>query len=172
MHLFFTISVILYVQQVYIFNSGGESNNMWTIVLGCGIIYPATYDTIQMFRDGREYWQDPWNVTDFGLIWFSIFNIAIQNLLEPFDVICRANMIVVVVMILFKTFFFLRVFVQISYIVTMIRNVVIDLLPFLTFFSILTILLSLMIGILGIGNFVVPGKFAQENSIDDDGYFG
>lgn len=81
-------------------------------------------------------------------------------MLDPFDVICRANMIIVVVMILFKTFFFLRVFEQISYIVTMIRTVFVDLMPFLFFFAILTLLFSLMIGILGIGNFNVPGRFA------------
>lgn len=54
----------------------------------------------------------------------------------------------------------------------MIRTVFVDLMPFLFFFAILTLLFSLMIGILGIGNFDVPGQFAKENSPDDDGYFG
>ena len=40
------------------------------------------------------------------------------------------------------------------------------------FYVILLILFSLIIDVLGIGNFKVAGPFADNNSPDDDGYFG
>lgn len=81
-------------------------------------------------------------------------------------------MILVVFMLLLKTFFFLRVIESMSTIVTMIRNVVYDLRVFLSFYAIITVLFSLLIDILGIGNFYLAESFAKENQINDDGYFG
>ena len=81
-------------------------------------------------------------------------------------------MIMVVFMIMIKTFFFLRIFSSLSYIVTMLRTVIYDLRIFLLFYAILTILFSLMIGILGIGNFKINSAFSRNNSPEDDGYFG
>ena len=78
----------------------------------------------------------------------------------------------VVFMIMIKTFFFLRIFSSLSYIVTMLRTVIYDLRIFLLFYAILTILFSLMIGILGIGNFKINSAFSRNNSPEDDGYFG
>lgn len=92
--------------------------------------------------------------------------------MTPFTVAARANMILVVFMLLMKTFFFLRIFENMSYIVTMLRNVVYDLRIFLLFYAIITTLFSLLIGILGIGNFKLAESFAKVNNPDDDGYFG
>lgn len=92
--------------------------------------------------------------------------------MTPFTIASRANMILVVFMLLMKTFFFLRIFENMSYIVTMLRNVVYDLRIFLSFYAIITTLFSLLIGILGIGNFNLAESFAKDNQINDDGYFG
>ena len=81
-------------------------------------------------------------------------------------------MIMVVFMMLIKTFFFLRIFENLSYIVTMIMSVIYDLRIFLLFYSIITVLFSLIIGILGIGNFNIESDFSRDNDVDDDEYFG
>lgn len=76
-------------------------------------------------------------------------------------------------MLLLKTFFFLRIFGSLSYIVTMIVSVFYDLRIFLFFYFIITILFSLILGILGIGNFNDPNGFSRDNSPDqEDDYFG
>ena len=73
--------------------------------------------------------------------------------MTPFTIAARANMILVVFMLLMKTFFFLRIFKSMSFLVTMLRCVIYDLRIFLTFYAIITVLFSLFIDILGIGNF-------------------
>lgn len=83
--------------------------------------------------------------------------------MSPFSISARANMILVVFMLLMKTFFFLRIFESLSYIVTMIRSVIFDLRVFLSFYAIITVLFSLLIDILGIGNFNLPENFAKDN---------
>ena len=86
---------------------------------------------------------------------------------EPMNIICRINMIVLIFMLLIKTFFFLRIFVALSYLVTMLRMVIIDLKIFLFFYSILSFVFSLWISILGVGNFKVVSQFSQGFAPDD-----
>jgi hypothetical protein len=52
---------------------------------------------------------------------------------------------------LIKTFFYLRIFESISYIVTMIRIVLYDLRVFMYFYMILTLMASLIFAILRVG---------------------
>ena len=60
--------------------------------------------------------------------------------------------IIVILMATIKTFFFLRIFSSLSYIVTMLTVVVYDLRVFLIFYFMLIYLFSLIIGVLGLGN--------------------
>ena len=134
---------------------------MFGIVLAVGIAYPACYEGMQFVHEGREYFNDSWNYSDFISILSGIVNIGQQFIMSPFTVAARANMILVVFMLLLKTLFFLRVIESMSSIVTMIRNVVYDLRVFLTFYAIITVLFSLLIDILGIGNFKLAEDFAK-----------
>ena len=58
-----------------------------------------------------------------------------------------------------KSFFYLRIFHWLSYIVTMIYTVVSDLKVFALFFTILILLFSMVFAVLGAGNENVPGDF-------------
>ena len=161
MHFFYLFTIIIYIKQVYIDNALGDYQQLFGIVLAVGIAYPACYEVIQMVREGRLYLNDSWNYSDFISIFSGVVNIGQQFIMSPFTVAARANMILVVFMLLLKTFFFLRVIESMSSIVTMIRNVVYDLKVFLTFFAIIIILFSLLIDILGIGNFNLAEEFAK-----------
>ena len=57
-----------------------------------------------------------------------------------------------------KTFFFLRIFNDLSYIVTMINQVVYDLRVFLLFYQILIVLFSMIFAVLGVGNQNIEGS--------------
>ena len=61
----------------------------------------------------------------------------------------------------------MRIFDDLSPIVTMLTNVIYDLRIFLLFYTILIVLFSLLIGILGVGNKNVPGEF-QENFAEEE----
>jgi hypothetical protein len=45
-------------------------------VLAVGLFYPAVYDISQLAREGREYFNDPWNYSDFVSIMSGIINIG------------------------------------------------------------------------------------------------
>ena len=53
---------------------------------------------------------------------------------------------------LLKTFFFLRIFKNLSYLVLMMSRVVSDLIPFLAFYAILLWIQSLVFSIIEVGN--------------------
>jgi hypothetical protein len=68
-------------------------------------------------------------------------------------------MTVILLMQILKSFFFLRIFMWLSYIVTMINTVVYDLRVFALFFVILIVLFSMVFAVIGAGNQNVPGEF-------------
>jgi hypothetical protein len=61
-----------------------------------------------------------------------------------------------------KSFFYLRIFESLSYIVTMIFTVVADLQAFLLFFTLLILIFGFIFAVLGAGNPNQPGKFRDE----------
>jgi len=68
-------------------------------------------------------------------------------------------MTIILIQQIVKTFFFMRIFNTLSYIVTMIHTVIWDLRVFLFFYFILIVLFSMVFAVLGVGNANVPGDF-------------
>jgi len=66
-------------------------------------------------------------------------------------------MTVIMLMQISKTFFFLRIFESLSFLVTMIYQVISDLKVFLLFFSILIVLFAMVFAVIGIGNTNIRG---------------
>ena len=98
MHFFYLTVFTVYIHEVYIQNRSNinydadmvidetsgevepmesEGSDMYIILLTVGIAYPFTYDTIQQFRLGQDYWTDPWNYTDFALNISGLVNIIL-----------------------------------------------------------------------------------------------
>jgi len=75
-------------------------------------------------------------------------------------------MILIIFFGLLRTFTFLKIVASLSPIVTMLTNVVYDLRIFLFFYGILTVLFSLLLGIIGLGNRFVDGPFKDAHGID------
>jgi len=71
-------------------------------------------------------------------------------------------MLIVILIAVNKTFFFLRIFTSFSHIVTMLKSVANDLMKFLAFFIILLLGLSLLLNILGLGNLKIDGNFRRQ----------
>lgn len=66
-------------------------------------------------------------------------------------------MTIILIMQILKSFFYLRIFEWLSYIVTMIYTVVADLKVFGLFFTILILLFSMVFAVLGAANEKIPG---------------
>ena len=106
-----------------------------------------------MVRAGpAEYLSDPQNYADLLYIYGSVANIFIQLRLGPFHIVSKIFMVIIVLLLISKTFFFLRIFPTLTPIVVMIQNVIYDLRIFLFFYLILIALFCQIFGILGLGN--------------------
>ena len=143
MHIFYLVIFILYVNNACIAASDRESDIYYAIWLCIGIIYPACYDLLQLYRDGiAEYCSDLYNFADFIYIWGSLANSILQVIYGPQAVFTKIIMITLVVLLITKTFFFLRMFDSLTPIVVMITTVIYDLRIFLLFYTILILLFS------------------------------
>lgn len=71
-----------------------------------------------------QYFADPWNTIDIGNITLGFFNIYCQLNLGTWELVPKITMVAVIILCLIKTFFFMRIFLGLSYIVTMLVQVV------------------------------------------------
>lgn len=70
-------------------------------------------------------------------------------------------MSVLLIQQLIKSFFYLRIFDTLSYIVTMINRVIYDLRVFLLFYFILIVIFSQIFAVIGVGNKNIEGGFKE-----------
>lgn len=153
-HFIYLILFVTYVNQIYLNrNFGVRVPLVWCMVL-C-LIYPAYYDLKQLTKVGLlEYFQDPWNFVDQGHIWIGLASLFVQRFVP--DILNEGSqilMIVTTLIMLVKTFFYLRIFKSLSFLVSMLSQVFLDLRPFFFFYSILIILFGVILAILDYGNY-------------------
>ena len=111
LHLFYTFSFALYVIEGYLMDNSESTQRIYAILMVVGIIYPWVYDMLQLFRGGLEnYVSDPWNFLDFLYIWGSIANCVLQITEGPRFIVSKLLMCIIVLFLILKTFFFLRIF--------------------------------------------------------------
>lgn len=132
--------------------------------MAVGIIYPALYDLVQLKKSGfADYFGDFWNYSDLIFVYSGIINMVLQNFFadqfHPSSLTCKVLMILTITCSIFKTFFFLRVFGGLSYLVTMLLQVMGDLKVFLLFYTILLFCFSLYFDVLGVANPNVKGVY-------------
>ena len=138
MHMLYVILVNIYVSEAYLKNQDETEGRYYVIILCIGIFYPWLYDSIQLFRGGLvDYLSDPWNYADILYIYGSIVNCVIQFIYGPLHEASRIIMCIIVLLLIMKTFFFLRIFPILTPIVVMLTRVISDLKPFLLFYTIL-----------------------------------
>jgi hypothetical protein len=99
-----------------------------------------------------DYLSDAQNYTDMLYIYGSVVNIFLQLRLGPFHIVSKVFMVMIVLLLVSKTFFYLRIFPTLTPIVVMIQNVIYDLRIFLFFYLILIGLFCQIFAILGLGN--------------------
>lgn len=139
-----------------------------------GVIYPMGYDFLQMYRAGlRDYFKELGNYSDLIYGWGSVINFVLQKSGDAQDFINKFFMTLILTQQIYKTFFFLRIFENLSYIVTMIIRVIFDLRVFLLFYMILLFLFSMIFAVIGLANKKVPGGLKDYventwNNIDED----
>ena len=95
MHMFYTLMIAIYVREAYMREPHHQS--IYTLLLAMGIVYPAYYDFLQLYRVGLTgYFSNPTNYSDCLYIWGSLINVFLQNFLGPFHIVCKVIMIIIV----------------------------------------------------------------------------
>ena len=145
---------------------------MFQIGLCAGLAYPAFYEFYQMYRLGfAEYVSEPvQSLSDQLYIWCGIANVFQVLILDGFGIMeipaqsfqCKILLTIILSQQIMKSFFFLRIFESLSYIVTMIFTVVADLQAFLLFFTLLILVFGFIFAVIGAGNPYIPGEFKDE----------
>jgi len=115
--------------------------------------------------------QEPQNYSDLIYIYGSIVNVILQRSTDSLAFHNKLLMTVILLQQIIKTFFFLRIFETLSYIVTMIYSVIYDLRIFLFFYGILLLFFCLIFAVLGVGNHRQEGHFQDmyNSLIEEEG---
>lgn len=88
-----------------------------------------------------------------------MINVYLQNFSDPQNFSNKVIMVILLLQQLIKSFFFMRIFDKLSYIVTMIYKVMKDLMVFMLFFFMLMVIFGMIFAVIGIGNTAIPGGF-------------
>ena len=171
MHLFYLMSFNVYIYQIYVHGRYDEQAR-WSLLMAAGLIYPWSYDTIQLYKSGFVgYFSEFWNYSDMIFVYSGIVNMILQNFtaFKPSDLLCKILMLLTITTSIIKTFFFLRVFGGLSYLVTMLFQVTNDLQAFLLFYAILIFCFSQYFSVLGVANPSVEGEYRK--MFKDEGFF-
>lgn len=135
MHMCQICILIFYVDFIYINNrlcrniknDKNEStvdcdDNPYALVLLGGIIYPFIYECLQVYKLGvSPYVRDSKNMLDQLYIWGSILMSVFHNVLDPFNIVSKVIMILVIMLSITRTFKYMRIFSSFSPIVTMLQ---------------------------------------------------
>lgn len=156
-HITYVISLIIYINKIFLeanaywddegVRHSPPTDKKWLCIIGTCLIYPLVYDVTQAFKQGSDYLKDVWNYMDMTHLSLGYFNIFCQ-LHDTWSLTSKITMIIITVVCLLKTFFFMRIVKSFSYIVTMILSVVSDLKVFMLFFFILIIMFSMIFNVI------------------------
>lgn len=154
-HLAYVISLMVFINQNYLRlirdDSQRPDQNLLMVIAGC-LVYPLLYDGTQAIKQGTRYLYDKWNYLDVLHIALGYTNLYLQWKDGPWGLETKLAMIFVILISLLKTFYFMRIRMSFSYIVTMINSVVMDLRVFLLFFFILILMFSCVFDVIAMNS--------------------
>ena len=153
-HFIYFVLFVFYVNQIYLDRNYDNRVTLCWMILTT-LVYPLIYDGLQLWNSGlTDYFSEGWNYVDQLNIWVGIVNIFVQRN-QP-DILakeCQILMIMTAMIILLKTFFYMRIFKSFSFMVYMLLTVFGELGSFFLFFLILTGMFGCIFSILDLGNF-------------------
>ena len=132
---------MLYVQVSYIYDN--DKQVQLFVLLAFATIYPIWYEYRQVMSEGwREYIKDAQNWMDISFIVLSFINIGFQDQVGPYHLGSKICMILLIICLILRSFFFLKMFNSMTHIVVMVWHVVLDLRDFLFLYLIFILIIS------------------------------
>jgi len=115
-----------------------------------------------MMRQGLVvYFTNGDNLLQIFYIWTSIAMTACHIIFNPFHIISKIIMLIVILLSITRTFRQMRILKPFAHIVEMLFMVVSDLKVFNFFYLLISVMFSMLISVQGLGNHLVPGKFKE-----------
>lgn len=158
-HFVYVLTFAVYLNDVYMYRDFEQRIPLCTAMSIC-LIYPTVYDFLQCYKQGMgEYFAEFWNWLDQAHIWIGFTNIAVQRFtVDIMSVPTQLLMITVIFIMLVKTFFFLRVFDELSFLVKMMSQVMYDLKAFILFYTIICFMFCMLFAVVDLDNFEFSAK--------------
>lgn len=122
----------------------------------------------------------PWNFLDMCYVIILIINFFVHiEYTDHKELVPVITFTVVLFMTLLKSMFYLQTFDSVSILVNLVTQVIYDLRLFMIFFFLLIFMFALIMGTLGVGNLdlkgtsdiVAKGKGSKKKQVDLDNYF-
>lgn len=158
-HLIYGITFCVYTSEIYLENEY-QNKAAWLWLMSICISCAFVYDFTQFYQSGTDYFLDKWNYVDQLHIWVGYLNVYFQYSFEddegPRNPHCQLSMIFCTIFMLIKTFFYLRIFGNMTALVIMMKYVISDLRVFIFFYLIQLIIFSIILGVLYVGNYDDP----------------
>jgi len=160
-HICYIAFLSVYIALTYLQENGrggvqygvdGEEKVVYITLIVIGFSFPFVYELVQMAKTGTRYFKDSWNYTDISFSIVGLVNIMFQYSRPPTSIQCTATLVVVLILALFKTFFFLRIFGPLAPLVSLMKTVIVDLVPFVVFYALLLFKFDLILGVVGYEN--------------------
>lgn len=102
-------------------------------------------------------------------IWSGVAFVVLSFVIEnPFDIRLKIIMMIIILCSIVRTLFFMRIITSLTWLVTLMKQVIAKLKFMLIFLFLLIAFFSQFLAVIGIGNLQIPGKFKD---IYDDNYF-
>lgn len=172
MHMMYFVVYSLFCFEVYVYQDTSHQG-IFLILMAILLLYPLIYDMTQFRKSGiKVYLSDMWNYSDQCHIWLGYSNIVVHQVQPPHWHSTKFLSIIVTFFLLIKTFFFLRIFGELSYLVTMMKQVVYDLKVFMIFYFILIWIAALILNIIELGNFSEHRNVANKKLLKATTYPG
>lgn len=161
MHFIYCLTVMEYVFVTYI-KGDQERTHSYALLMGLFLVYPWLYDFTQLcFLGPRAYLRDGYNYIDIFYVYGGYVNIIVSVVYGPYLLFCKITLMAIVLIIISKSFFFLRIFPSFTPIVVMLNTVIYDLKIFLLFYLFLLLMYGQTLAVLGVGNLNRGGLFKQ-----------
>ena len=161
-HLCYFVTFVLYINSTYMNRDFKRQFEYLSIMFCCNFV-AMVYDLIQLFKNGvSEYMSDSWNYVDLVHVWGGYASLYFQGLLdlglndnEKWEEKIHAPKVKIFILIqtlmmMSKTFFFLRTIPILTQFVIMIRKVISDLTNFMLFYMLFVVMCGVLISVLGI----------------------
>lgn len=146
-HVLYIIFMMLYIDAYYQRHEAFDDCFIYIELMLFPLIFATIYDIKQFISKPNKYFRNVSNRIDVVFVILSFANLALQYFVGRDELYQKIIFIAVVAISAQKAVLYMRVFKELSYIVTMLEHVLVQLVGFFIFYGVLVIMIQLCMSI-------------------------